>query len=155
MLQGCPALQTLELEMRTLHAEPTRTITESDMVHPSSHKPIVLRALTKLRMHGPWKFPSPSFALQFLTSMFPNLEYLSAIEWLGISLQDMIQLVVRRMPQPLKELRLGEGIFHRLTRAERDLFCGGGCQQQLNQEEILVSVYIRREEFLLPYGRSS
>ncbi|KAG0069527.1 hypothetical protein BGZ90_000180 [Linnemannia elongata] len=104
MLQGCPALQTLELEMRTLHAEPTRTITESDMVHPSSHKPIVLRALTKLRMHGPWKFPSPSFALQFLTSMFPNLEYLSALEWLGISLQDMIQLVVRRMPQPLKEL---------------------------------------------------
>ncbi|KAF9295336.1 hypothetical protein BGZ88_002294, partial [Linnemannia elongata] len=149
MLQGCPALQTLELEMRTLTAEPTRTITESDMVHPSSHKPIVLRALTKLRMHGSWKFPSPSFALQFLTSMFPNFECLSAIGWLEIPLQEMIQLVVRRMPRPVKELRMGARIHYRPTQAEADLFWRDDSLQQFNQDEVLTTVIIRRTCYYL------
>ncbi|KAK3824141.1 MAG: hypothetical protein JOS17DRAFT_792804 [Linnemannia elongata] len=144
MLQGCLALQTLELEIRTYGAGHTRTITESDMIHSSSGKPIVLPALTKLRMHGPWEFPSPSFALQFLTGMFPNLEYLSAIGWTGISLQDMIQLVVRRMPKPVKELCMGEVSRNGLTQAERDLFLGGGLQRPVNQEEVLTTVIIRR-----------
>ncbi|KAF9122361.1 hypothetical protein BG015_005569, partial [Linnemannia schmuckeri] len=83
MFQGCPALQTFELEMRTFTAQPTRTLIETNMIHPSSGELIVLPVLTKLRMHGSWIFPGPAFALKFLTSMFPNLESLSALDGPG------------------------------------------------------------------------
>ncbi|OAQ32614.1 hypothetical protein K457DRAFT_16179 [Linnemannia elongata AG-77] len=104
MLQGCPVLQTLELEIRTSRSAHTRTITNMDMFTPSLDL-INVPSLTKLRMHGPWIFSYPSMAHKFLTGMFPNLESLSAIGWVGLSMSDLIHLI-RTMPKPIKELLL-------------------------------------------------
>lgn len=104
MLQGCPAVQTLELEIRTPTSTHTRTITSTDMFTPSLDL-IVAPSLTKLRMHGPWTFSNSSMAHSFLKRMFPNLESLSAIGWVGLSLSDLVHLI-RSMPKPIKELFL-------------------------------------------------
>jgi hypothetical protein len=106
MLQSCPVIQTLELEIRTPTSAHTRTITKTDMFTPSFDL-IVAPSLTKLRMHGPWTFSDPSMAHSFLTGMFPNLESISAIGWVGLSMSDLVQLITS-MPKPIKELFLFE-----------------------------------------------
>ncbi|KAF9145308.1 hypothetical protein BG015_011937 [Linnemannia schmuckeri] len=83
MLQGCPALQFLEFEVRTPTSSHTRTITNTDMFTPSLDA-IIASSFTKLRMNGSWTFKDPSMAYRFLTRMFPCLESLSAIGWVGL-----------------------------------------------------------------------
>ncbi|KAF9136030.1 hypothetical protein BGW39_007993 [Mortierella sp. 14UC] len=89
MLHDCPALKDLELEMRTATRSHSRIITSTDMYTPNGDA-IILPALTKLRLHGPWEFTDLTFVKQFLAGMFPSLESLSAFDWTGLSERDMI-----------------------------------------------------------------
>ncbi|KAF9911498.1 hypothetical protein EC991_003300 [Linnemannia zychae] len=91
MLHGCPALHSLELEMRTDTKLHSRTITSADMF-TSSGDAIVLPVLTKLRLHGCWEFADPTIAIQFLTGMFPSLKTLSALDWSGLSAKNTIHI---------------------------------------------------------------
>ncbi|KAG0276383.1 hypothetical protein BGZ95_007608 [Linnemannia exigua] len=104
-LQHSPALQTLDLNMQTTTSSHTRTISYVDMYDPEGMQMIVLPSMTKLQLLGPWVFANASIASQFVTGMFPNLESLSSVGWIGLSLAEMIHLV-KTMAKPVMELVL-------------------------------------------------
>ncbi|KAG0258418.1 hypothetical protein BGZ95_004984 [Linnemannia exigua] len=78
MLYYCPVLESLELEMRTVTGSHSQTTTTAYMFTPTGIT-IYVPTLTKLRLHGPWDFSGLHFGMQFLKSMFPRLESLSAL----------------------------------------------------------------------------
>ncbi|KAK3809851.1 MAG: hypothetical protein J3R72DRAFT_499071 [Linnemannia gamsii] len=102
MLDYCPALQSLELEMRTATGSHSRTITTADMFTPTAST-ICVSSLTKLRLHGPWHFGSMHCGMSFLNSMFPRLESLSALGWTSKAFTDILEMA---RTFPLKELCL-------------------------------------------------
>ncbi|KAK3824128.1 MAG: hypothetical protein JOS17DRAFT_833659 [Linnemannia elongata] len=121
MLQGCPALRALELEIRTFTSSHSRSITDADLFTPTGDQ-IIAPSLEKLRLHGPWTFTSSSsIAHQFLTGMFPSLVSLSALDWVGLSLRDMVS-IVRSMSKPIKELFLESKFALRKDQVELNLF---------------------------------
>ncbi|KAK3824151.1 MAG: hypothetical protein JOS17DRAFT_752106 [Linnemannia elongata] len=147
MLQDCPAVQTLELEIRTTSSTHSRTITNSDTFTPSLDM-IVAPVLTKLRMHGPWTFSDPSVAHNFLKGMFPNLESLSAIEWVGLSLSDLVHLI-RTMPKPIKELFLDKSNACKREEMREMRFVVQPDGSKYDGENILSTVSIYDEKWSL------
>ncbi|KAK3844663.1 MAG: hypothetical protein J3R72DRAFT_437731 [Linnemannia gamsii] len=116
MLNGCPALKTLELNMHTgVSMDFSRVMSRDDLYeHPSpqakdslaeekERKRIVAPLLRRLEMLGRWNIIEKGeaggeggrneFVGEFLTSMFPNLEELVAKHWVGISLEDWVSVL--------------------------------------------------------------
>lgn len=145
MLQGCPALRTLELEIRTFRSSHSRTITDADLFTPTGD-PIIAPSLTKLRLHGPWTFTSSTIAHQFLTGMFPSLVFLSALDWVGLSLRDMVG-IVRSMSNPIKELFLESKFASREDQVELNLFWSNSNYDV--EKDVLTTVGLRRNKYVI------
>ncbi|KAG0377815.1 hypothetical protein BGX24_005368 [Mortierella sp. AD032] len=143
-LQHCPALQTLDLNMRTATNSHTRTISYADMFDPEGTQMIVLPAMTKLQLLGPWIFADASIAARFVTGMFPNLESLSSVGWIGLSLADIIHLV-RAMVKPVMELNLDVGLATEEELVELGLFkLPRSSDAEIDMEKLMTTVNSKR-----------
>lgn len=146
MLQGCPALRALELEIRTFTSSHSRSITDADLFTPTGDQ-IIAPSLEKLRLHGPWTFTSSSsIAHQFLTGMFPSLVSLSALDWVGLSLRDMVS-IVRSMSKPIKELFLESKFALRKDQVELNLFWSNSNYDV--EKDVLTTVRLRGNKYVL------
>ncbi|KAF9922425.1 hypothetical protein FBU30_007447, partial [Linnemannia zychae] len=103
MLQKCPSLQTLDLNIRTPLCTHRRMITNADLITCLGDQ-IIAPSVVKLRLNGPWIFSDLSVAFQFLAGMFPNLNTLWALEC-SLSLNELGRLL-RMLPNPISELYL-------------------------------------------------
>ncbi|KAG0289002.1 hypothetical protein BGZ96_007334 [Linnemannia gamsii] len=150
MLQGCPALQSLELEIRTPTSSHRRTITSIDMFTPNpSCDPIIVPYLIKLRMHGPWRFTDPSMVSSFLTGMFPSLESFSALGLDGLPLSDLIQWIRGAPKPPIKELFLDTSYFCDTEDMKKLKLVGKKDRGEYGEKDILTTVTIFNEQFFL------
>ncbi|KAG0287738.1 hypothetical protein BGZ96_008368 [Linnemannia gamsii] len=111
MLQGCPALRSLDLNMETSNEGVQRVISNSDMFLPCADpaapkQAIVVPSLRVLCLRGPWKIYDTSLA-QLLSVMFPNLESFDEQGLSGYSLKALVE-VVKTKPNGIAELILGQ-----------------------------------------------
>lgn len=107
MLRGCPALEALTLDIRSTGQEVhIRILSETDLIVPSydaaipsylSSSPpplplpsstseriperIVLSKLKRLNMHGKWMMLDHLGLIEFVNSIFPNLQHLQMEAW--------------------------------------------------------------------------
>ncbi|KAG0287187.1 hypothetical protein BGZ96_008866 [Linnemannia gamsii] len=98
MLNGCPALETLRLQMRTETVERLRLISESTLFisgAEGSQERIVAPRLRRLYMIGHWVIADPMVVLpQFLSvAMFPRLEHVVARGWVGVTVAAFVKAV--------------------------------------------------------------
>ncbi|KAF9134239.1 hypothetical protein BGW39_007710 [Mortierella sp. 14UC] len=120
MLHGCPALQTLILDICSLTpTEHTRNITFSDILLPatngsiniSSKSPssafsqqsapqyLCLPCLTQLTLNGAWIIDDRTMST-FLTGMLPNVKKLQLADWSITTFESLIRLC-RSVPQDM------------------------------------------------------
>ncbi|KAG0204796.1 hypothetical protein BGX33_008278 [Mortierella sp. NVP41] len=120
MLQGCPALEALGLDIRMINGQHTRVITEADMfvtagsdttegsgvgtVEPSRRR-IVAPSIRAFAMHGCWSIED-NLLEGFLMDMFPNLEDLSERYWKEVTLEGLLKLVRKRSDNKLKKVHM-------------------------------------------------
>ncbi|KAF9911489.1 hypothetical protein EC991_003291 [Linnemannia zychae] len=113
MLQGCPALESLSLNMRaSFNTTPQLRILEmSELFMPraaagtlNEAEAIIAPALTALRLIGHWVV-GDSLLQQFFICMFPMLEDLEEEGMYGYTLEKLVD-VVRTMPNKLEEMHL-------------------------------------------------
>ncbi|KAF9922424.1 hypothetical protein FBU30_007446 [Linnemannia zychae] len=106
-LRYCPLLETLELGIRSLSRQHSRIISLSEL-SSSPNSPIVGHSLKNLRLQGRWGFKDPDARNQFLNAMFPKLEYLCSVEWIDISVDDILNWIresyEKGTRQPIKKL---------------------------------------------------
>ncbi|KAG0377819.1 hypothetical protein BGX24_005372 [Mortierella sp. AD032] len=118
MLLGCPALNSLYLDMGSCEQQHTRILDGIDLlvarrntiVGPSddpaiSSELIVAPNLRELTMLGFWVVPSDDVFLLMLLGMFPRLEKMREEMWSGYTLKGVLN-VIRGLPIPLKLLQL-------------------------------------------------
>jgi len=106
MLQGCPSIAYLELDMLTGGSRHPRALTRADLFatssntdittgeDPSTEPPtqqrrIVAPNMTRLRMTGQ-RVMDDALLTELLTGMFPNLRYFMEKGWSKIILQEVI-----------------------------------------------------------------
>ncbi|KAG0375820.1 hypothetical protein BGX24_008614 [Mortierella sp. AD032] len=93
MLQSCPALYRMDLDMRGTDAQPARLLTRSDLfalrlyngLDQQQQQRIVAPSLYALRIRGRWIMDDALFD-EFLTYMFPRLVVFKEDQWSGLTL---------------------------------------------------------------------
>jgi hypothetical protein len=147
MLQGCPALRSLELNMETSNRRIQRVIGNSDMFLPCTDPEVpkqamIVPSLRALSLRGLWRIYDASLA-QFLSVMFPNLESLEEQGLSGYSLKALVE-VVKTKPNGIAELMLGQlPLFGKgADDAGLQLFHGGSGLVVEKYRERLVTVQL-------------
>lgn len=114
MLNGCPALDMLNLNNKTIDERLDRILSYADLFLPGSIDPdddkpggaprqtVVSPALRSLRLMGSWKIDD-SLLPQFLTVMTPNLDTLDAFGLKGFTLKALAD-VVKTRPNTIKKV---------------------------------------------------
>ncbi|KAF9151433.1 hypothetical protein BG015_006694 [Linnemannia schmuckeri] len=106
MLQGCPALRSLDLNMETSTRGIARVISNNDMFLPGSssnssnaddsgapkQQALIVPSLRVLSLRGNWRICDESL-VQFMSIMFPNLESLEEQGLSGYSLKTLVDVV--------------------------------------------------------------
>ncbi|KAF9087028.1 hypothetical protein BGX23_008412 [Mortierella sp. AD031] len=102
MLEGCPALVFLDLDICTADGQHMRVIEEADMfvaaaagVAGRARKRIVAPSVRKLAVYGNW-WIEDSLLEGFLMDMFPNLEMLMEKKWKGVTLEGLLNVIRKR-----------------------------------------------------------
>ncbi|KAF8949529.1 hypothetical protein BGZ47_000070 [Haplosporangium gracile] len=122
MLQRCPSLEALTLNILMRNVTHTRTLLEADLVTPvpASHfdspahfmmssvekVEIVCPNVRSLNMYGSWKIDKELLP-KFLLGLFPNLEHFSEYGWKDFALDCLVK-VVRHLPNKIKALQLNQ-----------------------------------------------
>lgn len=114
MLNGCPALEKLDLNNKTFDGRLDRVLSYADLFLPGSadfnddnpagapRQAVVAPALQCLRLMGSWKVDD-SLLPQFLTAMTPNLDILDAFGLKGFTLKALAD-VVKTQPNTIKKV---------------------------------------------------
>ncbi|KAK3824152.1 MAG: hypothetical protein JOS17DRAFT_269897 [Linnemannia elongata] len=92
MLQVCPSLKRLELDIKSYNAVHRRTITEADF-YSSEMERVVAPSVCHIDMFGQWCFENRTVLEQFLAETFPNLEFLYADGWEDMATGQIIDAV--------------------------------------------------------------
>ncbi|KAG0210520.1 hypothetical protein BGX33_004837 [Mortierella sp. NVP41] len=112
MLQGCPALEILDLNIQTADGQHIRTISGAELFLPGtgniedptgapSQQPIVAPALQTLRLTGRWVI-ADALLPQLLGHTCPKLESLEEDGMSGYTLKGLVE-VIKTMPNNMKE----------------------------------------------------
>lgn len=163
MLPNCPALKRLDLNIRTYTNEHTRTISRADLFTTTSHigdnnddgsndeeVPIIAPSLVKLQLHGLWAFANLSTKHQFLSKMFPNLEALSASEWIDFSLSEMIHWARNKVPKPIRSLGLDMVAPSKVDLERLGLVEGDHCCSWGEEDVVMMSVgFVNRQDYVI------
>ena len=80
MLQRCPSLKDLALDIKSYDAVHRRTITEADF-YSSEMERVVAPSVCHFDMFGQWYFENNTVLEQFLAEIFPSVEILYADGW--------------------------------------------------------------------------
>ncbi|KAF9127629.1 hypothetical protein BGW39_005754 [Mortierella sp. 14UC] len=117
MLQGCPSLYFLALDMKFSNRQIARSITNDDMFLSStdhnsatSKTALVVPSLRILKLKGQWMLKD-SLLPQFLSVMLPNLEYLEEQGMGKYTLDGLVQ-VVKTKPNRIEELSLDKLVVY-------------------------------------------
>lgn len=114
MLNGCPALEKLDLNNKSFDGRLDRVLSYADLLLPGSidskdgspagapRQAVVAPALQNLRLMGSWKI-NDSLMPQFLTVMTPNLDTLDAFGLKGFTLKALAD-VVKTHPNTIKKV---------------------------------------------------
>ncbi|KAG0062612.1 hypothetical protein BGZ89_010532 [Linnemannia elongata] len=114
MLNGCPALEKLDLNNKTFDGRLDRVLSYADLFLPGSvdsnddnpagapRQAVVAPALQCLRLMGSWRVDD-SLLPQFLTAMTPNLDILDAFGLNGFTLKALAD-VVKTQPNTIKKV---------------------------------------------------
>ncbi|KAF8933284.1 hypothetical protein BGZ47_010937 [Haplosporangium gracile] len=98
MLEGCLALETLDLDIRAGGSDQSRVVTRADLFvcvgeddGPSvQRRRIVSPSLRHLRLQGRWEI-SDTMLLELLPGTMPNLESLIETQWIGYTLEGLMK----------------------------------------------------------------
>ncbi|KAF9100089.1 hypothetical protein BGX23_006053 [Mortierella sp. AD031] len=103
MLDGCPALESLDLDINATEGD-IRLLDRWDLsINPWDDKEeensgeamdeedevVVAPSVRTLRMKGRWQMEN-GFLAGFLSALFPNLEELEAKHWIGVTIDDFL-----------------------------------------------------------------
>ncbi|KAF9114752.1 hypothetical protein BGX30_006493, partial [Mortierella sp. GBA39] len=114
MLNGCPAVEKLDLNNKTYDGRLDRVLSYADLSWPGSinsngdnpvgapQQTVVAPALQSLRLMGSWRIDD-SLLPQFLTVMTPNLDTLDAFGLKGFTLKALAD-VVKMQPNTIKKV---------------------------------------------------
>jgi hypothetical protein len=94
MLQRCPNLEILDLNMKSTSDAHVRTITHTDL-YVSQMERIVAPSLSGLSLYGLWSFEDSTVLERFLSETLPNLKHLREDGWKNVSTLKIINAAAR------------------------------------------------------------
>ncbi|KAK3831576.1 MAG: hypothetical protein J3R72DRAFT_495533 [Linnemannia gamsii] len=108
MLQSCPALYRMDLDMRGTDEQHARLLTRSDLfalrrdngLDQQQQQRIVAPSLYALRMRGRWIMDDALFD-EFLTYMFPCLIVFKEDQWSGLTLGGVVRALRSMATRPI------------------------------------------------------
>ncbi|KAG0374616.1 hypothetical protein BGX24_010176 [Mortierella sp. AD032] len=139
MLQGCPALESISLNIRTsiYSRAAQRVLTMSELFMPRiAGKPreaIVAHGLKVLRFIGSWRMDNTMLE-QFFIKLFPKLENFEEEELRGYDLENLVD-VVRHKAYWLEEMQLSYPEPHNDSAERMGLICADESEEADEDEE--------------------
>ncbi|KAK3809862.1 MAG: hypothetical protein J3R72DRAFT_463950 [Linnemannia gamsii] len=139
MLQGCPALESISLNIRTSIYSPAaqRVLTMSELFMPwvagKPREAIVAHRLKVLRFIGSWRMDDTMLE-QFFIKLFPKLENFEEEELRGYDLENLVD-VVRHKAYWLEEMHLSYPEPHDDSAERMGLICADESEEADEEED--------------------